>query len=196
MNRVAIYTRVSKGEQDAEKQLVDLRSHAERMGWEIALEVTETVSGQKAARPEREKVIKATRCRAVDTVLVWKLDRFGRSLSDLVMTLEEFRRRKINFVSLTDGIDITTPMGWAMTGMLAVFAEFEYNLIAERSAAGVAHARSKGVQFGRTRTASYHSDQVLALDAEGKNHSEIARTCKISRASVIRILRSSGVTEK
>ena len=129
--------------------------------------------------------------REIDAILVWKLDRFGRSLADLVMTLNELREIRVVFVSLTESLDFSTPSGRAMAGMLSTFAEFERDIIRERVKAGIASAREKGKPHGRPPTAAKKKDQVKKLYKNGKglNKSEIARQLKISRASVINFLK-------
>lgn len=123
--------------------------------------------------------------REFDVILVWKLDRFGRSLADLVATLEELRTLNVSFVSLTEALDFSTPAGRAMAGMLSTFAEFERDIIRERVRAGIANAREKGKNHGRPKTAALKADEIRQLKAEGLNNSQIAKKLKISRGSVV-----------
>jgi DNA invertase Pin-like site-specific DNA recombinase len=118
------------------------------------------------------------------------LDRFGRSLADLITTLDELNSLGVSFVSLNESLDLTTPSGKALAGMLAVFAEFEHSILKERVKAGILETRSKGKAHGRPRTAANKKEQVMKLFANGKGMSkaEIARKLKISRTSVIRLL--------
>jgi len=155
--------------------------------WKIASQAKDVGSGAKE-RPGREGLLKAARRREVDVVVVWRLDRRGRSLPDLVVTLRELTELGVGFVSLTKALDLTTPTGPAMTGMLAVFAEFEREILRERVRAGIAQARREGRPHGRPRTASLKVDQVLRLKAERVSHSEIARRLGIGRTSVRRIV--------
>ena len=156
-------------------------------GWDLVRQVEDVGSGAKQ-RPGREGLLKAARRREVDAVVVWRLDRWGRSLPDLVVTLCELTELGVGFVSLTEAMDLTTPTGRAMTGMLAVFAEFEREILRERVRAGIAQARREGRPHGRPRTASLKGDQVPRLKAERVSHSEIARRLGIGRTSVRRIL--------
>lgn len=133
-------------------------------------------------------LLKAARRREIDAVVVWRLDRWGRSLPDLVVTRNELTELGIAFVSLTEALDLTTPSGRAMTGMLAVFAEFEREILRKRVRAEIAHARKKGRPHGRPRTASLKAEELLLLKAGSVSHSEIARRQGISRTSVRRIL--------
>jgi len=119
---------------------------------------------------------------------VWRLDRWGRSLANLVTTLRELAELDIGFVSLTEAIDLTTPSGRALAGMLAVFAEFERDILRERVKAGIAQARELGKPHGRPPSAARQAGEVKRLFKKGMSKSEIARRLKIGRTSVIRIL--------
>jgi putative DNA-invertase from lambdoid prophage Rac len=132
--------------------------------------------------------MKAARRRDIDAILVWRLDRWGRSLADLVTTLKELNELNIGFVSLTEALDLTTPTGRAMAGMLAVFAEFEREIMRERVRAGIAEARAEGRPHGRPRSAAHKEKEVKQLHAKGLSKSEIARRLKIGRTSVRRLL--------
>ena len=124
----------------------------------------------------------------VESFHFWRLDRWGRSLPDLVVSLRELTELGVGFVSLTEALDLTTPTGRAMAGMLAVFAEFEREVLRERVRAGIAQARREGRPHGRARSASLKADEVLRLKADRLSHSEIARRLGIGRTSVRRIL--------
>jgi DNA invertase Pin-like site-specific DNA recombinase len=115
------------------------------------------------------------RRREIDAILVWKLDRFRRSLADLVTTLNELRDLGVVFVSLTESLDLPTPSGRAMVGMLSTLAEFERDIIRERVKAGIANARENGKAHGRPKTAALKSDEIKKLNEKGWNNSVIAR---------------------
>jgi putative DNA-invertase from lambdoid prophage Rac len=186
--RAALYARVSTHEQ----QTLDLQSQAmmayiKGRSWDAAKQVQDIGSGAKG-RPGREGLMIAARRREIDVVVVWRLDRWGRSLPDLVVTLRELTELGVGFVSLTEALDLTTPTGRAMAGMLAVFAEFEREVLRERVRAGIAQARREGRPHGRPRTASLKATEVYRLKAERLSHSEIARRLGIGRTSVRRIL--------
>ena len=119
-------------------------------------EVREVGSGA-AKREAREKLLEAARRREIDVVLVWRLDRWGRSVTDLLATLQELEHLGVGFVSLTEALDLTTPAGRAMAGLLAVFAAFEREILGERTRAGLAHARQNGKRLGRPATAAAHA---------------------------------------
>ncbi len=149
--RTALYCRVStldKG-QDAGMQLRELQEHCQRRGWEIVGEYIDAgISGSKASRPELNRLMADAKRRKLDAVLVWKLDRFGRSLKHLVNSLAEFESLGVAFISLKESLDLTTPAGRLMFGVIAAMAEFERDLIRERVKAGIAYRRSKGLPCG------------------------------------------------
>jgi hypothetical protein len=125
MFRAGLYARVSTNDQQTlAMQNRAMREYAARRGWTVAMQVREVNSGA-ARRPAREKLLEAARRREIDLVLVWRLDRWGRSVTDLLATLQELEHLGVGFVSLTEALDLTTPAGRAMAGLLAIFCEFE-----------------------------------------------------------------------
>ena len=190
--RAALYARVSTHDQQTLGLQADaMAAYIKDRGWALAKQVEDIGSGAKD-RPGRESLLRAARRREVDVVVVWRLDRWGRSVADLMATLRELTELGVGFVSLTEALDLTTPSGRAMAGMLAIFAEFEREILRERVRAGIARARHEGRSHGRPRTASLRADEVLRLKAERLSHSEIARRLGIGRTSVRRILRAAG----
>jgi DNA invertase Pin-like site-specific DNA recombinase len=164
-----------------------MREYAARRGWTVVMQVREVNSGA-VRRQAREKLLEAARRREIDGVLVWRLDRWGRSVTDLLATLQELDHLGVGFVSLTEALDLTTPAGRAMAAMLAVFAAFEREVLQERTRAGMAHARQNGKRLGRPATAAAHAAKVRKLHRAGLSKSEIARRLNIGRTSVRRIL--------
>jgi putative DNA-invertase from lambdoid prophage Rac len=192
MMRVGLYARVSTHDQQTlPMQLSAMREYVERRGWIVAVEVSEIGSGAKQ-RQKREDLLKIARRREIDAIVVWRLDRWGRSLVDLVTTLGELGELGVGFVSLTEALDLTTPTGRAMAGLLAVFAEFERDILRERVKAGIAQAREQGKPHGRPRTASLLREQVKEMHEAGMSKSEIARRLSIGRTSVRRMLEDDG----
>jgi DNA invertase Pin-like site-specific DNA recombinase len=186
--RAGLYARVSTDDQQTiPLQIRAMREYAVRRGWTIALQVKEVGSGA-SERQQREKLLEASRRREIDVVLVWRLDRWGRSVTDLLATLQELEHLGVGFVSLTEALDLTTPAGRAMAGLLAVFAEFEREILRERVRAGLAHARENGKKLGRPTTVRHHAAKVRNLHRAGVTKSEIARRLQIGRTSVRRIL--------
>jgi putative DNA-invertase from lambdoid prophage Rac len=186
--RAGLYARVSTNDQQTlPMQSRALWEYAARRGWTIVLQVREVGSGA-VKREAREKLLEAARRREIDVVLVWRLDRWGRSVTDLLATLQELEHLGVGFVSLTEALDLTTPAGRAMAGLLAIFAEFEREILRERTRAGLAHARQNGKTLGRPATAARHTVEVRKLHRAGVSKSEIARQLEIGRTSVRRIL--------
>jgi putative DNA-invertase from lambdoid prophage Rac len=188
MFRAGLYARVSTDDQQTlAMQSRAMREYAARRGWTITLQVREVNSGA-AKRQAREKLLEAARRREIDVVLVWRLDRWGRSVTDLLATLQELEHLDVGFVSLTEALDLTTPAGRAMAGLLAIFAEFEREILRERTRAGLAQARQNGQRLGRPATAALHTPEVRKLYRAGVAKAEIARRLQIGRTSVRRIL--------
>ena len=190
--RAALYARVSTHDQQTlGLQAETMAAYIKDRGWGHARQVEDVGSGAKD-RPGRDSLLKAARRREVDVIVAWRLDRRGRSVADLMATLRELTELGVGFVSPAEALDLTTPSGRAMAGMLAIFAEFEREILRERVRAGIAQARKEGRPHGRPRTASLKADEVLRLKAERVGHSEIARRPGIGRTSVRRILRAVG----
>ena len=188
--RAGLYARVSTHDQQTLRlQNRAMRDYAARRGWTIAIEVKEVGSGA-SVRELRQALIDAARRRDIDVVVVWRLDRWGRSMADLVTTLQELRDLDVGFVSLTEALDLTTPSGRAMAGLLAVFAEFEREILRERVRAGLAHARQNGKRLGRPPTAALNAKRVRQLFRAHLSKAAIARKLQIGRTSVRRILAS------
>jgi putative DNA-invertase from lambdoid prophage Rac len=188
MLRVGLYARVSTlDQQTLPMQMRAMREHATKRGWSIALQVREVGSGA-AERELRQQLIDAARRRDIDVVLVWRLDRWGRSLADLVARLQELADLGVAFVSLTEALDLTTSTGRAMAGMLSVFSAFEHDILRERVRTGLAHARQNGKRLGRPATAASKTPLVQKLFRQGISKSEISRRLDIGRTSVRRIL--------
>jgi putative DNA-invertase from lambdoid prophage Rac len=186
--RAGLYARVSTHDQ----QTLGLQSEAmaayiKNRGWVATRRIEDIGSGSRE-RPGRGSLPIAARRREIDVIVVWRLDRWGRSVADLMTTLGELIDLGVGFISLTEALDLTTPSGRALAGMLAIFAEFEREILRERVRAGIARARKDGRPHGRPRTASLRADEVLRLKAERVSHSEIARRLGIGRSSVRRIV--------
>jgi DNA invertase Pin-like site-specific DNA recombinase len=190
MLRAALYARVSTlDQQTIPMQMSALRECAANRGWTVAMQVKEVGSGAKA-REKRQQLIDAARRREIDVVLVWRLDRWGRSLLDLVTTLQELTDLNVGFVSISEALDLTTSTGRAMAGMLSVFAAFERDILRDRvrARAGLDHARQCGTRLGRPATSAVKAAEVRKLFRQGVRKSQISRRLDIGRASVRRIL--------
>jgi DNA invertase Pin-like site-specific DNA recombinase len=185
--RAAIYARVSTNNgQDPAMQTRELREYCERRGWEIAGEYVDTgISGSKERRPQLDALLSACRRRLVDAVVVYRYDRFARCLRQLVNALEEFRSLGIEFISLHEGVDTSTPNGRLVFGIFATIAEFERELIRDRVRSGIAAARSKGRKLGRPRV-TVDAARIAALRDSGASWSTITRQLRLSAGTVKR----------
>ena len=184
----AIYARVStnNGHQNPEMQLRELREFCQRRGWEIAGEYTDNgVSGAREHRPQLDRLLADCRKRLVDAVVVYRYDRFARSLRQLVNALEEFRALGIGFVSLHEGVDTGTPNGRLVFGIFASIAEFERELIRDRVRSGLALAKSRGRRLGRPRVV-VDASKVARLRAQGESWAAISEGLGIGKGTAQR----------
>jgi DNA invertase Pin-like site-specific DNA recombinase len=178
------YCRVS-----TEDQNPNLQTDALRKAGCIKLYSDRGVSGALSKRPALDKCLRALH--EGDTLVVWKMDRLGRSLGHLIATLDDLRKRGIKFQSLTEHVDTATPTGRAMWQMLGVLAELERSMIAERTAAGRAAAKKRGVRFGRKpKLSSEQIRHASELVASGRPIPEIAALMKVHRITVYRALQA------
>lgn len=182
--RVAIYTRVSTGEQSTKAQESELREYAQSRKWTIArVYADEGFSGASEKRPALEELLRDCRKRKFDVVLVWKFDRFARSLRQLVSALELFRRFGIDFVSATESIDTSLPSGELVFQIFGAIAQFERALIGERVRAGLGEARRNGKPIGRPPIRSLTADERIRVQKEhraGKSLRSIAQKFGVS----------------
>ena len=190
--RAGLYARVSTAEQQTlAMQIAAMREYAARRDWDVIATVEDVGSGAKD-RPKRQELIKMAKRREVDVILVWRLDRWGRSVTDLIGSLQELSAIGIGFVSIHDAIDLNTPSGRALVGMLAVFAEFERDLLKERVKSGIAAAKKKAKRFGRPPTARTELERIEQFLTEGLSKRQISKRLGISRSSVLRTLRGAN----
>ena len=186
--RAGLYARVSTQDQDVELQLEELREYAIRRGWTIREYVDQGHSGATASRPALEEMMVDARARRIDTIVVWKFDRFARSLSHLVRALEEFEALGVEFISLRESIDTSTPLGRLMFGLVGAMAEFERDLIRERVRAGMARAKRKGTRLGR-QPVKVDMFKVKRLKDKGLSHRQIADRLGVSLNTLKRRMR-------
>lgn len=180
--KVGIYARISttdKG-QDVDLQLRDIRTYAHSRGFEIYQEyVDKGHSGAEDKRPALGRLLEDARKRKIDAILVWRLDRFSRSLRHLIMTLAELKAINVFFISYQENLDFTTPTGQLMFHLLGAFAEFERQLIKERVRAGLANARAKGKKLGRPKK-KIDMEKLLDLRRQGLGIKRIAKSIGLS----------------
>ena len=185
MKRVGVYCRVSTDTQNVEMQLNQLRPYVAQRGFEIFKEYIDVgQSGAKEQRPQLNELMDAARKRLFDVVLVYRFDRFARSSKMLALALNEFQSLGIDFISYSENIDTSSPMGKAMFTIISAMAELERSIIAERVTAGIANARKKGKILGRPVTRD--DSAILKLREEGHSIRKIASLLQTSIASVQR----------
>lgn len=192
--RAAIYARVSTtGQgQSPEMQVRELREYCERRGWQFAGEYVDAgISGAKDSRPELNRLMADAHRRRFDAVVVWKFDRFARSVSHLLRALDTFNALGVAFVSLSEQMDTSTPTGKMVFTVLGAVAELERSLIAERVRAGLRNARAKGKRLGRPRVI-VDASLVGRLRSQGRTIREIAEDLGVSRSLVHKTLANRG----
>jgi DNA invertase Pin-like site-specific DNA recombinase len=187
-SRVAIYARVSTTNhgQDAGLQTREMRQFTEARGWTLADEYIDAgISGAKDSRPELNRLMADAHKRRFDVVCVWKFDRFARSVSHLLRALETFQALGIEFVSLSEQLDTSTPTGKMVFTVLGAVAELERSLIAKRVRAGLRNAKAKGKRLGRPRKV-VDTSKIASLRAQGRSWGTIARQLGMSARSARR----------
>jgi DNA invertase Pin-like site-specific DNA recombinase len=189
ITRIALYARVSTlNNQDPEMQLSELREYARRRGLQIVEEfIDQGVSGCKESRPALNRLMADACRRRFDAILVWKIDRFGRSLKHLVNALAELAALGVAFISLRDNLDLSTPSGRLMFQIIGAMAEFERALIQERVRAGLRNARAKGKRLGRPRVV-VDATRIANLRAQGRSWAEIVAEMRIGKGTAQRAL--------
>jgi DNA invertase Pin-like site-specific DNA recombinase len=190
--RAAAYSRVSTsdGSQSLDVQLVPLREFVAKRGWELVGEFVDEESGLREKRAGFESVMRLGRQRKVDVIIVASLDRWGRSLKQLVNSLDELVSLGVSFVSLRESLDFSTPTGQLMTHLLGCFAEFEIGLIRQRVKAGLANARARGKRLGRPPM-NINAVELMKLKSEGLPLREISRRVGVSLGLVHKTLMKS-----
>jgi len=194
--RAALYLRVSTGEQTTENQRLDLEATAAGRGWRmVAVYADEGISGSKGRdkRPQLDLMLKDASARRFDVLMVAAVDRLGRSLPDLVASMQELRAAKVDLFVAKQGLDTTTPSGRAMFGMMGVFAEFERDMIQERIKSGIARVRAKGGYHGRKPISAKMEAAIRTELATGKGMLKIARELGVGSGTVQRVKRGDVV---
>jgi DNA invertase Pin-like site-specific DNA recombinase len=188
VTRVAIYGRVSTTNhgQDVAVQTRDLEQFSQARGWQLADSYLDVgISGAKDRRPELDRLMRDAHARKFDVVVVWRFDRFARSVSHLLRALETFDSLGIQFVSLSEQMDTTTPAGRMVFTVLGAVAELERSLIVERVRAGLRNARAKGKTLGRPRKI-VDAARIGSLRAQGRSWCAVARELGTNTATVRR----------
>jgi DNA invertase Pin-like site-specific DNA recombinase len=196
--RVAIYARVSTTDQNCAMQLTELRRYARARGWQIAGEYVDAGwSGAKASRPELDRLMGDARLRNVDCILVWKLDRWGRSVSNLLASLQELAGLGVRWIAVTQNLDTdeANPVGRLLLHILASVAEFERSMIQERVRAGLAAAQARGVHCGRPRKV-FHRGRAVELRAKGLSWRAISRELQVPQITIRRAVAAQASTPR
>jgi len=189
-----IYARVSTKGQSTDRQVDELKAIAQKSGWEISdVKIDHGISGAKGRqhRPALDETLKAITQRKADRVMVWSVDRLGRSLQDLISTLNEIQAAGADLYIHQQAIDTSTPAGQALFGMLGVFSTFEREIIRERVISGLERAKAKGVKLGRKPIPPIKIKQVQKLRLEGHTQTAIAKKVGITQAKVSQILKAA-----
>jgi DNA invertase Pin-like site-specific DNA recombinase len=187
--RAAVYARVSSSNhgQDPKLQLREVAEYCDRRGWTIEAEYVDVgISGAKEKRPELDRLLADAHRRRFDALVVWKFDRFARSVSHLLRALETFQALGIEFVSLTEGVDTSTPAGKIVFTVLGAVAELERSLICERVRAGLRNARAKGKKLGRPRK-DLDPKRVVALRSQGLGWRAISKLLGVGVGTLYRV---------
>src|SRR5277367_4622752 len=183
---IAIYARVSTSDQSCEMQLHELRQYVAKRNWQVFAEYVDTgFSGAAASRPRLDQLLRDARLRKFEGVLVWKLDRWGRSVANCVRSIQELVSLNIRFLRPTESIDTgaDSPMSKFLLHMFAAFAEMERGIIRERVCAGVRAAKAKGTALGRPRRV-FRRDQALRLRSEGMSWRNVSRALELPMSTV------------
>jgi len=187
--KAAIYARISTNDQSPDSQLQALRDYCSSRGLEITKEYVDVgISGAVKSRPQLNALMKDARRRAFDSVVCFRFDRFARSTKHLLLALEEFRALKIAFISVSEAIDTTTPLGEALFTIVGAISQLERDIIRERVIAGLNSARAKGKVLGRPKIRDDRT--ILKLRNEGKTYRQIGELLSLSRGAIYRSLRN------
>ncbi len=190
--RVAIYARVSTLDQKPQMQLRELRAYAKQRRLTLVYEFVDHASGAKDQRPELDQLWRHVRSRKVDIVLVWKFDRFARSTKQLVIALEEFNHLGVDFISLTEQIDTSAPMGKALFTIISALAELERSDISDRVRSGLANAKAQGKRLGQRPLDEKIVKEIRRLrHQEKKSLRQIAKQLGVARQTVANYSRTS-----
>jgi DNA invertase Pin-like site-specific DNA recombinase len=186
--RAAIYCRCSTDQQDTQLQKDDLTEFCRRRGWAV-YQVYEDkgISGTKDSRPALDQMVKDAHQGKFDVVLVWRFDRYGRSTAHLLNSLNTFRSLNVDFVSLNEALDTTTPSGRVLFTIIAAIAEFERAIIVERVRAGVKRAQANGVKCGRPRK-GFDFKRAVELRRNGQSLRQVARQMGVSLSTLYRAI--------
>jgi len=192
---IAIYLRVSTDRQSTDSQAVGLRDYCKRRGWSDVVEYCDVASGARFSRDGLDALMRDVRKGRVDTIVVYKLDRSGRSLPQLAQLVSEMTAHRVALVIPAQGIDTTAsnPASQLQLNILMAVAEFEREIIRERVNSGLRAARARGARFGRPSTLEKYLPRVRALREGGYNISQIARELMLPYSSAHKLVRTAAL---
>jgi len=188
--QVAIYARVSTDKQAVDMQLNELRKFIKRSKWEVYQEYIDQATGANSSRPGYSAMMLDAKQKKFDVLLVWKLDRLGRSLKDLILTLDEMASLDIDFIAYDQQINTSTPVGKLTFQIIGAMAEFERAIMSERVKAGLNNARLKGKRLGRPPLPDSVKQKVFRLKKQGMSNKKISQGLNIAMGSVRKTLES------
>ena len=189
--KVAIYARVSTEEQNLETQIDHMIDYCKRMGYEYEV-FKDVMSGAKDNRPEFNHMMERIRLKEFDILMVWKLDRLGRSLQHLIQILQELEHKGIQFISLSQSIDTTTPQGKFFFHILGAFAEFEKDLISQRTKERLQYLKKQGKKLGRPKISKYQRKKAMELYKQLGSINKVAKSMRISYGTAYNIIKGIG----
>jgi len=187
--KIAIYARVSTEDQNLDNQIDQLKSYCDRMDYDIYKVYTDKISGAKESREGFDRMMNDSRKKLFEAVLCWKLDRLGRSLKHLISIIEEWKKRGIDLICYQQNIDTTNASGKLMFQIIGAFAEFERNMISERTKAGLDRAKKQGKKLGRPKISNYLKKKVLRLYEDLGSIKKVSEQVNISYGSVYNIIK-------
>lgn len=189
--RVAIYARVSTDDQTNQTQINELKKYCELKGWsDLTIFQDEGISGTKTSRPEFDRMVEGAKNKEFDVIAVWRFDRASRSTRHLLELLDDFKKWGVDFVSLKEQIDTSSAAGKLMFTMISAFAQFERDVISDRTKAAMSRLKEEGRQVGRSKTYDY--SKVIELKNQGKRPPEIAQILGISKSHARKIYREAA----
>jgi DNA invertase Pin-like site-specific DNA recombinase len=182
--RVAIYTRVSTQDQSNEGQQHELRQYAKRRGWAVTRVYADKISGLKSTRPALDQLLHDAKTGKFDCTLVWRIDRLGRSVTHLLEVLETLRGLHVEFVSLSEAIDTTSPAGLLVFTVLAAVAALERSILVERIRLGLDNAKRRGVRLGRPALKNLDAAEISKIRAERRKGGTLRAIAKAHGTSL------------
>ena len=193
MKKIVMYTRVSTNDQSTESQELAIRKYCEHNGWNVhKIYSDHGISGAKDSRPQLDQLKKDVIKGKIDCLVVFKFDRIARSTSHLLECLKLFQKHEVDFVSVTEGIDTSTPIGQMVFTLISAISEFERSIISQRVKAGIAKAKDSNTPLGRPRKA-FDVQKAIQLRQDGQSYRQIAEVLNVSKSQIQRQLKDCPI---